>query len=71
MKYVKDSPRLIVKFINGDTDEILFEIGDRNWMNVGETFTDYYVDTIMKTEFKNKEFPKNMMVLVVGEFKLK
>jgi hypothetical protein len=70
MRYTKQSPRLTVKFIDSDTDKILFEVNDRTWMNVGELLTDAAIDSIMKNEWKNKKFPENIMVLVVGEFKL-
>lgn len=70
MKYTKQSPRLTVKFIDSDTDTILFEVNDRTWMNVGEILTDNAIDSIMKNEWKNKTLPNNIMVLVVGEFQL-
>ena len=70
MRYTKKNPRLIVKFINNDTDEILFEIKDRTWMNVGELLSNIAVDNIMKHEF-NDNYPKNLMVLVVAEYELK
>ena len=70
MKYTKKNPRLIIKFINNDTDEILFEIKDRTWMNVGELLHNVAVDNIMKHEFKDN-YPKNLMVLVVAEYELK
>ena len=71
MKYKKATPRLTVKFVNNDTNDILFEVKDRTWMNVGEILNDGAIDSIMKTEWKNKELPENLMVLVVGEFELK
>ena len=70
MRYIKESPRLTVKFVDSDTDEILFEVKDRTWMNIGEMLTDGAVDSIMKNEWKNKELPENIMVIVVGEFQL-
>jgi hypothetical protein len=69
-KYVSESPRLTVKFINADTEELLFETKDRTWMTIGECLTDYFIDTIMKTEMKNKKMPKNLMILVVKEISL-
>jgi len=71
MRYTKENPRLTVKFIDSDTDTVLFELKDRTWMNVGEVLTDYGVDSIMKNEYKNKKPPENLMVLVVSEFQLK
>jgi hypothetical protein len=70
MKYIKETPRLTVKFINADTEAVLFEINDRTWMNIGDVFTDWYCDAVMKTEMKDKKLPKNLMILVVGEYHL-
>jgi len=70
MKYLKTTPRLTVKFIDNDTDKILFEIKDRTWMNIGQILSDIAIDNIMKNEFKNKKMPENLMVLVVGEYQL-
>jgi adenylate kinase family enzyme len=66
MKYSKDTPRLTVKYINADTEETVFEINDRTWMNVGELLSDHYVNEIVKQHINNP--PKNLMVLVVGEY---
>lgn len=71
MKYKKATPRLTVKFVDSDTNDILFEVKDRTWMNIGEILNDGAIDSIMKTEWKNKELPENLMILVVGEFQLK
>ena len=70
MRYSKATPRLTVKFIDSDTNDILFEVKDRTWMNVGELLTDGAIDSIMKNEWKDKKMPSNLMVLVVGEFQL-
>ena len=70
MRYSKATPRLTVKFVDSDTNDILFEIKDRTWMNVGELLTDGAIDSIMKNEWKDKKMPSNLMVLVVGEFQL-
>jgi hypothetical protein len=70
MKYTKASPRLTVKFIDSDSDEVLFEVTNRTWMDVGQILNDNAIDSIMKTEWKNKKMPNNLMVLVVGEYGL-
>ena len=67
MKYRKANPRLTVKFIDSDTNDILFEVKDRTWMNVGELLTDNAIDSIMKHEYK-EEHPENLIVLVVAEY---
>ena len=71
MRYSKTTPRLTVKFVDSDTNEILFEVKDRTWMTVGELLTDGAISSIMQNEWKDKELPENLMVLVVGEFELK
>ena len=69
MKYTKDTARLTVKYIDTDTEVTLFEVKDRNWMNVGELLSDHYVTEVMKQNMKG-EIPINLMVLVVGEYTL-
>lgn len=71
MKYTKNTPRINVKFINSENDEILFEVNDRTNINVGDMFINYYVDELVKLENKNGKLPKNIMVLAVAEFELK
>jgi len=71
MRYTKITPRLTVKFVDSDTNKILFEVKDRTWMNVGDILSDGAIDSIMKNEWKNKKFPDNLMVLVVAEYELK
>ncbi len=70
LKYTKETPRLIIKFIDSDTDKVLFEIKDRSWMNVGEFFADHTVTLLIEQEFKNKKLPQNVLVLAVGEYHL-
>ena len=69
MKYIKDTPRLMVKYVNADTEEILFEVKNRNWMNVGELLTDHFVTEVMRQNIKG-EIPENLLVLIVGEYTL-
>lgn len=67
-KYIKETPRLTVKFLDADTNELIFEIKDRNWMNVGELFTDHHVDVLIKQTIDEENLPDNVIVLVMGEF---
>lgn len=69
-KYIKETPRIVVKFIDNETDETLFEIKDRNIMNVGEIFSSYVANSIIQNELKNKELPKSVLVIAVGELNL-
>ncbi len=69
MKYRKQTPRLVVKFVDSDTNAVLFEVKDRSWMNVGDILTDGAISSIMTTEYKGDP-PENLMILVVAEFEL-
>ncbi len=69
MRYVKDHGRLTVKYVNADTEEILFEIPNRNWSNVGELLADHYVTELMKQNLEGV-VPENLLVIVVGEYSL-
>lgn len=66
MNYVKETPRLTVQFLNSDTEEVIFQVNDRTWMNVGELLSDGYVTQVLNQN--NIEKPENLMVLVVGNF---
>ncbi len=67
-KYVKDKTRIDVKFIDSVTDDVLIEINNRNWMNVGELFVDTCTDSIMKNE--KITLPEKLMVIAVAEYTL-
>ena len=67
--YIKDSPRITVKFIDSNSDDVLFELKDRNWMNVGELFTNNVANSLIEQELKNKIEPDEIMVIAVGIFK--
>jgi hypothetical protein len=68
-KYKKETSRIAVKFIDGDTEDLLFEIKDRNHMNIGELFTDYVVNSLAEREIKKGIEPDEIMVIAVGVFK--
>lgn len=72
MKYVKDTPRITVKFIDANTEQQLFEIKDRTWMNVGEIFTNHIATELIEHELKNRKLkpPKKLLILAVGEYEL-
>ena len=69
-RYTKENPRIIVNFIDNNTDETVFEIKDRNIMNVGEIFSSYVANSIIQNELKNKELPRSILVIAVGEYNL-
>lgn len=69
MKYVKDTPRITVKFVDADTEETILEYKDRTWMNVGDLFSDFHVNQLMETDLpKNKIRPENLLILAVAEY---
>jgi len=73
INYVKETPRINVKFINSDTDEVLFEISNRNCTNVNELFSDYITTSLIADEIKKKKIktpPEKIMVMAVCEFNL-
>lgn len=67
-KYSKDNPRIAVKFIDSDTEVELFELKDRNWMNIGELFTNNIANSLIQSEIGDAE-PDEIMVIAVGYFK--
>ena len=69
-KYVKETSRIDVKFIDEQTNETILEVPDRNWMNVGEIFTAHYGDSIIQAKLQGKKLPKKVLVLVVSELTL-
>lgn len=68
VKYIKDKSKIDVKFYDSVTDDVLIEIGNRNWTNVGELFVDKIVDSVMHTD--SKTLPKKIMVMAIAEYTL-
>ena len=68
-RYTKQNARITVKFIDAKTEVQLFEIKDRNWMNLGELFTDNIVNSLVESELKTKMQPDEIMVIAVCIFK--
>ena len=69
-RYVKETPRITVKFIDAITEETILEVPDRSWMNVGEIMTDHYADSLIKTKLEGKKLPKKVLILTVCELNL-
>lgn len=68
-RYKKAVPRLNVKFLDGDdTSKVLFEVNDRDHMNVGEMFSDAYVTALVNQSIQEQNLPDNVLVLVTSEF---
>jgi len=68
-RYKKETSRITAKFIDNDTEELLFEVNDRNHTNIGELFTDYVVSSLAEREIKKGIEPDEIMVISVGIFK--
>lgn len=69
-KYVRTTPRITVQFIDASNEEIICEVPDRNYMNVGDILTAYYGNTIVQEKLKGKKLPKKILVLTVSELVL-
>lgn len=67
MKYTKKTPRLNVRFFDGETEEYLFGIDNVNWMEVGQYLTDQYVTQIV-TNTLGDEAPSKIEVIIDAEF---
>jgi len=66
IKYIKEVPRINVKYVQASTGKVLFEIKDRDWMNVGELFTDHYVTQLMQQTYENDDLKKIGKIIVVA-----
>ena len=67
-RYTKESHRLTVQFYDSDNmSELLFEIPDRNVMNIAELFSDHYVNMIVQ-DYLGEDAPDSITVLVLGEY---
>jgi len=72
MPYKKDTPRIVVRFIDANTEVELFSLKDRNHTNVGELFTDYIATSVIESDFKSRNIkllPDEIMVVAVAVFK--
>lgn len=68
LQYMKEQPRLTVVFYDGDTNEKLFEVKDRDWMNIGELMTDHHVSELILRTIKEEYLPDSVKVKVEGEY---
>lgn len=68
--FKKEVPRLTVKFIDPSDNSLLFEVNDRDHLNVGDMFTDTYVSALLNQTFKQDELPEVVTVLVVANYSM-
>jgi hypothetical protein len=66
-KYVNETSRINVKFIDSDTEDVIFDIKDRNWMNFSELFPAHTVSELMTRDSKKQ--PDEIMVIAVAYYK--
>lgn len=66
-KYIAETSRIDVKFIDANTEETLFEVNDRNWTNLGDIFTTTYGDMLIQRELKGKKLPKKVLIISIKE----
>lgn len=69
-RYTKETPRITVKFIDKTTEEELFDLTDRSWLNVGEIFPSATISNIITNELKDRKPPRTLMVIAVAEYNL-
>ena len=70
VRYIKNTPRLTVKFLDGDdTSKLLFEVNNRDHINVGEMFSDTYVSALIQQTIDEQNLPDNVLVLVTGQYR--
>lgn len=66
-KYKAETPRISVKYVNAETEEILFEINNRSFMDVMDLLSEHSVNSL----FEKREKPEKLMIIVVRDFNLK
>lgn len=67
MLYAKETPRIPIKYIDGETNDLLFEIGNRTWNDVGEMLSDNNVSELIKKQNFDKN-PEVVRVLLVVDY---
>ena len=65
INYQKESPRITVKYIDGDTNELIFEIPNRTCLDIGDVMNDVNVSEMMR---KQNATPSLVRVLTVVDF---
>lgn len=72
MERYKKEGGIRIEVVNPENDDILFEITNRNWSNLGEVFNDHHFSTICNYEMQKLSYkPKKIMLVAVAEFELK
>jgi hypothetical protein len=66
-KYVKETSRINVKFIDAQTEETILEVPDRNHTNIGDMLTAFHGNSLIQAKLKGKRLPKKVLVLILSE----
>lgn len=61
--YKKETSRINITYLDGETKKKLFEIKDRDWMNMGEIFADHHASDIISRAFPKGDCPKNIIIM--------
>lgn len=69
MKFKKETSRIPIQFVDSESEEILFEINNRNVNNMGEVFSDGIASSIISSQFRGDEdnVPDKIIILVAVE----
>ena len=62
-KYVKETSRIPVKYIDFSNEEEILEVPDRNQLNIGELFSDGIATQLIQAKLKNKKLPKKIWII--------
>lgn len=69
-RYEMESARLSIQIVDSNTEETFFTIENRNFLNVGEMFTERVLNSIIETSDVDVDSDE-IMVIAVGVFKKK
>ena len=66
-RLIKETPRLNVQFIDSKTNEILMQVNNRDYSDVGDMFSDTYVSQLLTQKFGDN-VPNEVIVLVSANY---
>lgn len=69
-RYEMESARLSIQIVDSNTEKTFFTIENRNFLNVGEMFTERVLNSIIETSDVDVDSDE-IMVIAVGVFKKK
>lgn len=66
MKYKKNTNRLKLKAIDANTKEVLFEVPNQRFNDIGDFFSDATLSQIMRDKFGSEIKNHDQVILVVS-----